>query len=237
MSENAENKLSTHQKRSIFFNYCLFLVNTNQFDICKKELEVFKSKFSASNDAAIIESYLYLKEKNEAKAIKVLSDNFPADKKQFNENSDLELILLLVQLHIKSENFAEATKTLEKLGNQMYLPAILSTLYLLYEKANNYKAIEDLFLKAVKWHESNKVRNHKYVLWNKMPNIDKTCRVHHPIWETFTEKRPSFTWTKVSHSKLLNIWKRLLLSRAKIQRSLQCLSMLIRSLMLPKHKS
>lgn len=160
MSENAENKLNTHQKQSIFFNYCLFLINTNQFDICKKELEVFKSKFSASNDATIIESYLYLKEKNVASSIKVLSDNLTAGKKQFNE-SDLELILLLAQLHIKSENFSEATKTLEKLGNQMYLPAVLSTLYLLYEKANNYKAIEDLFLKAIKWHENNKVRNHK----------------------------------------------------------------------------
>lgn len=167
MNENAEFKLSTNQKRNIFYNYCLFLVNTSQFELCRKELEVFKKKFAATNDAVVVESYLYMKEKTPAKAIKVLSD-YCSSKGSLNEG-DLELVLLLAQLFIKSQSYEEATKLLEKLGNLKYLPAIISTLYFLYEKYDNMKATEDLFLKAIKWHEGQKVE-HSWIL--TYSNID-----------------------------------------------------------------
>lgn len=153
MNEAAESKLSSHQRRCIYFNYCLFLANSGQTEACRRELEIFKKKdFAAgTTDAAVLESYLALKEKNVPRAIEVLTEQ--------TASGQLELVLLLAQLQIKAENFAGAAKTLtEKLAPEaLYLPAVLSTLYLLHQKEGNQKAIEELLLKAAKWHEAKKV--------------------------------------------------------------------------------
>lgn len=157
MNEAAESKLSSHQRRCIYFNYCLFLANSGQTEACRRELEIFKKKdFAAgTTDAAVLESYLALKEKNVARAIEVLTEQTASA----GSGGQLELVLLLAQLQIKAENFGEAAKILtEKLAPEaLYLPAVLSTLYLLHEKESNQKAIEELLLKAAKWHEAKKV--------------------------------------------------------------------------------
>ncbi|KAH9401230.1 Signal recognition particle core component [Tyrophagus putrescentiae] len=158
MNEAAESKLSSHQRRCIYFNYCLFLANNGQTDACRRELEIFKKKdFAAgTTDAAVLESYLALKEKNVPRAIEVLTEQTASAGS--SSSGQLELVLLLAQLQIKAENFGEAAKTLtEKLAPEaLYLPAVLSTLYLLHQKEGNQKAIEELLLKAAKWHEAKK---------------------------------------------------------------------------------
>ena len=159
MNEAAESKLSSHQRRCIYFNYCLFLANSGQTEACRRELEIFKKKdFAAgTTDAAVLESYLALKEKNVPRAIEVLTEQTASAGS--SSSGQLELVLLLAQLQIKAENFGEAAKTLtEKLAPEaLYLPAVLSTLYLLHQKEGNQKAIEELLLKAAKWHEAKKV--------------------------------------------------------------------------------
>lgn len=158
MNETAELKLSKNQKLNIWYNYGLFLINTNQLDVYRKHLDVFKVKFPNNiNDSLMVECFHYLKEKNEGQSIKVLNDYLLSKKKL--DPSDLELTLLLSQLYIKGQKYKEAIRSLEKLGDNKYFPAIVSTLVLLYEKVDDLKAKEELFLEAINWHEKQKVFN------------------------------------------------------------------------------
>ncbi|KAI2801867.1 Signal recognition particle core component [Blomia tropicalis] len=156
MNETAELKLSKNQKLNIWYNYGLFLINTNQLDVYRKHLDVFKVKFPNNiNDSLMVECFHYLKEKNEGQSIKVLNDYLLSKKKL--DPSDLELTLLLSQLYIKGQKYKEAIRSLEKLGDNKYFPAIVSTLVLLYEKVDDLKAKEELFLEAINWHEKQKI--------------------------------------------------------------------------------
>lgn len=155
MNENVEFKLSTTQKEKIFFNCCLFLANTNQTDAFRKQLANFKEKFPKLNDILLIEAYSLMKEKNVQQAVKILAD-FCSKRKIYTEN-DLKLVLLLVQLLMNDQKYADAAKFLEGLGDLKYYPVIVSILNMLYEKCNNVKAIENLFKSAINWHEANEV--------------------------------------------------------------------------------
>lgn len=156
LSANAEPKLSSNQKRNVHYNYCLFLINTNQYEACRKHLPKFRSLFSNfQSDAILIESYLHIKEKNSIEAIKILKDYCFSRK---TDKSDLEVILLLIQLLFKENDYESSIKVLESLSETKYNLAIFSLLFKLYEKHSKFDSLEKLIEDCLKWHEDHQVR-------------------------------------------------------------------------------
>lgn len=160
MNEVAEQKLTEQQKFIIHFNYCLFLIKTNQLEACRKHLQDFAQQFADHVVyLKLVECFAFVKEKKSDQAIQVLVDYGRSINNKFTDK-DMELLLLLAQLYIRAENFEAACKTLNNLGNTKFSPAILSTLILLYGKLDNTKELEKLYKNAIEIEERSKVCVH-----------------------------------------------------------------------------
>lgn len=158
LSENAESKMSSNQKLNIHYNYCLFMLNTNQFDSCRKHLPIFRSKFPNNEaDAVLIEAYLQIKEKNQSQAIDTLKTYCLSCKN--DSMIDLEVALFLAELLLKERDLDGCAKVLENLGEfRLSKLAITSILIQIYEKTMKIKEAEKLFDDCIDWHEKHKVK-------------------------------------------------------------------------------
>ena len=157
LSENAESKMSSNQKVNIHYNYCLFMINTHQYDLCHKHLPIFRSKFPNNEaDAVLIEAYLYIKEKNQSKAIDTLKNYCLSCKNP--TVIDLEAALFLTELLLKQNDLDGCAKVLENLGEFRFSKlAIVSILLQIYEKTMKIEEAEKLFDHCIDWHEKHKV--------------------------------------------------------------------------------
>lgn len=162
LNENAESKMSSNQKLNIHYNYCLFMINTNQFDACQKHLPIFRSKFPKYEaDAVLIEAYLYIKQKNQAKAIETLKNYCFSRRNDNTTLTDLEVALFLTELLLKQGDLDGCTKVLENLDETKFAKlAIVSILIQIYEKMMKIKDAEKLFDQCIDWHEKHKVNEY-----------------------------------------------------------------------------
>lgn len=145
LNEASETKLSVKQKRNLFYNYCLFLISTNQFDQFHKYLESFRTKFPDEVcDTYLIEAYRFYKEKNLSGAYEILKRFTEINENSQPQSSEIEVYLFLVQLLLQQSKYEECAEILKNLCNVSPRLAIISLLFQIYEKTSNHSALEKL---------------------------------------------------------------------------------------------
>ncbi|UXI20383.1 natriuretic peptides receptor [Sarcoptes scabiei] len=145
LNEASETKLSVKQKRNLFYNYCLFLISTNQFDLFHKYLESFRTKFPDEVcDTYLIEAYRFYKEKNLSGAYEILKRFTEINENSQPQSSEIEVYLFLVQLLLQQSKYEECAEILKNLCNVSPRLAIISLLFQIYEKTSNHSALEKL---------------------------------------------------------------------------------------------
>ena len=127
-----KTKLSKRQQRVLLFNTALINLLSNQREPCRKTLVELESRFGKLNEAILVETALFVRQKDIQNALATL--NKAADTS--------EAQLLKAQILINAGQVDEGIQILQKLPNQLkYAPAIVSLIVGLRQAQNNEQAV------------------------------------------------------------------------------------------------
>ncbi|RWS02575.1 Signal recognition particle protein-like protein [Dinothrombium tinctorium] len=149
VNDALETRLTSIQRKAIAFNNCLLLMQTNQNDACRKQLQSLKSKFS-DTETYIIEAALLCKEKRFNDAIRILKETESQGK------PSVEVQLTLAQLLLNHGHISEALTILRGLDSVSYKLAIVSALVVLYLSLEDKETAIDTLRETIKWYKQNK---------------------------------------------------------------------------------
>ena len=152
-NEIANGRLSHLQRMNIFFNNCILLIQINQTEACKKQIQQFKSLFpGAVIESLFLETALLYKDKKINEAIKVLETS------EKNQQGSLEACFALTQLLLKEGNVSEALQRLRncKMKHKLAIVSLMVQLSLILEDRNG--AVE-ILQEAIDWYKENQVIN------------------------------------------------------------------------------
>jgi len=127
-----KTKLSKRQQRVLLFNTALMNLLSNQREPCRKTLAELESRFGKLNEAILVETALFVRQKDVQSALATL--NKAADTS--------EAQLLKAQILINAGQVDEGIQVLQKLPGQLkYALAIVSLIVSLRQAQNNEQAV------------------------------------------------------------------------------------------------
>ncbi|XP_065071058.1 signal recognition particle subunit SRP72-like [Rhopilema esculentum] len=127
MSANGlEHKLSRKQQEIIEMNKGLFNLFSNQIEACKKNITKLRETFESTENAALLEAAMLIRDKHPEQAIQSMKDMV--------ESSDAssEIQLALAQLYLTKGKFRDAGNVLKSIEELRNTPAMVSFLVSLY---------------------------------------------------------------------------------------------------------
>ncbi|XP_033633560.1 signal recognition particle subunit SRP72-like [Asterias rubens] len=147
-SDGLRHKLTGKQQAAVAYNHCILMLYTNQYDLCRKQLQQLRTSYPDSDIPCLVEAALYCREKQADKAVKIIQDYI-----QKKKTVSLQVQLSLAQIYMSQGNVTEACKVLSNLGADSYKPGIVSTLVALYTNLENTEGAIGVLDKAVEWYK------------------------------------------------------------------------------------
>lgn len=145
-----KTKLSRRQQRVLLYNQALINLLSNQREPCKKLLAELQEKFGQLNEAVLLETALFIRQKEVQNALESLS----------KADNTTEAQLLKSQILINSGQIDEGIKALSVLPNDIkYSPAIVSLVVNLREAQNNESLASKFIEEAISQTNGKEKRN------------------------------------------------------------------------------
>uniref|UniRef100_A0AC34QCZ2 Signal recognition particle subunit SRP72 n=1 Tax=Panagrolaimus sp. JU765 TaxID=591449 RepID=A0AC34QCZ2_9BILA len=161
-SQIDKTKLSKRQQRVLLFNQALINLLSNQREPCRKTLVELQEKFGRFNEAVLVETALFVRQKDVQNALATLGKADPTAETQ----------LLKAQILINSGHIEDGIQILQKLPNELkYGLAIVSLVVGLRENQNNESEIFKVLEEAENyWSKQKDVEKYHYFL-TKAANV------------------------------------------------------------------
>lgn len=157
-SDGLQHKLTSLQKQAVQLNLSLFYLLQNKHDQCRKALTALDRMSPGDELPSLLEAALLCKEKDLAKAAKVLKA------KSESRDGSLSIKLALAQMFLSQGKIYPACEALKSLGAYSYKPGVVSALVSLYMNQEDRDSASDVLNQAVTWYRKNEAGSPELVL-------------------------------------------------------------------------
>jgi len=152
MSEAAEHKLTSRQKKIIAFNNALLALFANQSDCQSLATKLAASYPDIAFQCNLIRAAQYAKDKKYRDGIDILERYMKA-----NPQHELPAKFAIVQLHLNGGNKKGAIDTLQSMGETTYSPGVVSALVTLLLGIDDKQRASEILKSAVDYYKKSKI--------------------------------------------------------------------------------
>uniref|UniRef100_A0A182N613 Signal recognition particle subunit SRP72 n=1 Tax=Anopheles dirus TaxID=7168 RepID=A0A182N613_9DIPT len=154
-SEQAEQKLTARQRKTITFNNYLLTYFASPAECGVLAGRIANAHPDLEFQTLLVRASVLARDKKYREAVDLLegyADRLPADRTA----ELLEVRFAIVQLQLMAGNRKAAIDTLESLGEARYRPGVVSALVTLHLGLDNKQAASDMLRSAVEWYKRQK---------------------------------------------------------------------------------
>ncbi|XP_058062182.1 signal recognition particle subunit SRP72 [Anopheles bellator] len=154
-SEQAEQKLTSRQRKTIAFNNCLLAYFASPSECGLLASRLAEAHRELEFQALLVRVSQLARDKKHREAIELLegyAKRLPRDR----TIALLQVRFAIVQLQLVAGNRKAAIETLESLGEARYRPGVVSALVTLHLGLDNKQAASEILKSAVEWYKRQK---------------------------------------------------------------------------------